>query len=134
WNEYDHGSDLTRVLSDTYELSAYWRGKWGGFSAYGRGSIGLVDFSGRRTFVGDAGGDRVEKDIESDWTGTLITFTAGAAYEGRAGSLFYRPSASIEYLSLDEGGYTEEGGGEALDLIVDDRKSDELAINGGLAV
>src|SRR5690606_33871900 len=63
WNEYDNGSDQTRILSDTYELSAYWRGKWGGFSAYGRGAIGLVDFSGRRTFTGTAGGETVEKNV-----------------------------------------------------------------------
>jgi len=134
WNEYDHGHDQTRILSDTYELSAYWRGKWGGFSAFGRGSIGLVDFSGRRTFVGAAGGETIQKDIQSDWSGTLMTFVAGAAYEARSGSFFARPAVSIDYLSLDEDGYTEEGGGEALDLIVEDRKSDELAANGGLTL
>src|SRR5690606_18953089 len=134
WNEYDNGSDRTRILSDTYELSAYWRGNWGGFSAYGRGSIGLVDFSGRRTFTGSADGEAVEKNVRGDWKGTLMTLTGGASYEGRSGSLFYRPAVSVDYLSLDEDGYTETGGGEALDLIVEDRKSDELALNGGLTL
>src|SRR5690606_23053191 len=134
WNEYDNGSDQTRILSDTYELSAYWRGKWGGFSAYGRGAIGMVDFSGRRTFTGTADGETVEKNVMSDWGGTLMTFVAGMAYEGRSGSFFFRPAVSIDYLSLDEDGHTEEGGGAALDLIVEDRKSDELAANGGLTL
>lgn len=134
WNEYDNGTDQSRILSDTYELSAYWRGKWGGFSAYGRGAVGLVDFSGRRTFTGMAGEDAIEKNVRSDWGGTLMTFVAGAAYEGRSGNFFFRPAVSIDYLSLDEDGYTEEGGGEALDLIVDNRKSDELAANGGLTL
>ncbi len=134
WNEYDNGNDQTRILSDTYELSAYWRGTWGGFSAYGRGAIGLADFSGRRTFTGTADGEAVEKNVKSDWGGTLMTFVAGLAYEGRSGRFFFRPAVSVDYLSLDEDGHTEEGGGAALDLIVDDRKSDELAANGGLTL
>ncbi len=134
WNEYDTGSDQTRILSDTYELSAYWRGKWGGFSAYGRGSVGLANFSGRRTFSGTVGSETVEKTIHSDWNGTLMTLSGGAAYEGRGGNFFFRPAVSVDYLTLDEDGHTEEGGGEALDLIVDDRKSDELAVNGGLTL
>jgi hypothetical protein len=134
WNEYDTGSDLTRVLSDTYELSAYWRGNWGGFSAFGRGSLGLVDFSGRRTFVGKIGDETIERDVEGDWKGTLITATGGAAYEGTSGSFFFRPAVSVDYLSLAEDGYTEQGGGAALDLTVDERKSDELAVNGGMTL
>ena len=46
-----------------------------------------------------------------------------------AGSFFIRPSAGIEYYRLSEDGYQEEGGGTALDLTVDKRKSDELAVN-----
>ena len=134
WNEYDNGSDLTRILSDTYELAAYWRGKWGGFSAHGRGSVGIVDFSGRRTFTGTVGDKTIEKNVRADWTGTLMTLSGGAAYEGRGGRFFFRPAVSVDYLSLDEDGYEEEGGGEALDLIVEDRKSDELAVNGGLTL
>jgi hypothetical protein len=134
WNEYDTGSDLNRVLSDTYELAGYWRGRFGQFMAYGRGSIGLVDFSGRRTFVGAANGETVSKDVQGDWRGTLITATGGVSYEGRAGGLFFRPAVSVDYLRLDEDGYTETGGGDALDLIVEDRKSDEFAVNGGLTL
>lgn len=134
WNEYDTGSDQTRILSDTYELSAYWRGKWGGFSAYARGAAGLVQFSGRRTFTGTAGSQAIEKNVQSDWDGMLMTLSGGLSYEGRGGDFFFRPAVSAEYLSLDEDGYTEKGGGDALDLIVEDRKSDELAVNGGLTL
>lgn len=134
WNEYDTGSDQTRILSDTYELSAYWRGKWGGLSAYGRGSVGLVDFSGRRTFTGTTGTETIEKTVQSDWSGTLMTLSGGVSYEGRGGGFFFRPAISADYLSLDEDGYTEEGGGDALDLIVENRKSDEFAVNGGLTL
>lgn len=134
WNDYDNGSDLSRVLSDTYELAGYWRGKWGPLAAYGRGSIGLVDFSGRRTFVGTVDGDAVEKTANADWNGMLITASGGVSLEGGGRNFFFRPAVSFDYVRLDEDGYTETGGGDALDLIVEDRKSDELAVNGGLTL
>ena len=134
WNDYDQGTDLTNVQSDTYELAAYWRGQWSGFSAYARGSAGLVNLSGRRSFLGAIGTESVEKTSENEWDGTLVTFGSGLAYEGRSGRFFFRPAVSVDYVRLKEDGYTDTGGGEALDLIVDDRKSDELAANGGLTL
>ncbi len=132
WNEYDNGSNDNRVLSDTYELAAYWRGKWGGFSAYGRGSIGMVDLRGRRTFRGMAGETAVERNTVSEWDATLMTFSGGASYEFGSNSLFLRPTVSFDYLKLKEDGYTDKGG-EGLNLMVEDRSSDEFAVNAGLA-
>src|SRR5690606_23268783 len=54
--------------------------------------------------------------------------------EGRSGALFFRPSVSVDYLKLDEDGYTSTGGGDALDLTVEDRQSDEFAANAGLTL
>lgn len=134
WNEYDNGGDNNKVLSDTYELAAYWRGKWGGFGAYGRGSIGMVDFNGRRTFAGVVGDETIQKSVISEWSGTVLTASGGVSYEGGGGHLFFRPAVSFDYLRLNEDGYTDTGGGDALDLIVEDRKSDEFAVNGGMTV
>jgi len=134
WNDYDNGSDLNRVVSDTYELAGYWRGKWGGFSAFGRGSIGRVDFNARRTFRGTADGENVDVTVHSDWSGTLLTATGGMAYEGRGGSFFFRPAVSFDYIRLSENGYTDKDGGDALKLVVEDRTSDEFAVNGGLTL
>jgi len=134
WNEHTSGSENHRVQSDTYELAGYWRGKWGGFAAYARGSIGTVDFNGRRTFTGMAGDKSVELSALSNWNGTLVTFNGGASFEGGGRYLFFRPSVTVDYTKLDEDGYTDTGGGESLDLIVEDRKSDELAVNGGLTL
>lgn len=134
WNDYDNGTQFNNVQSDTYELAAYWRGKWGGLNAFARGSAGLATFQGRRTFRGVVDGKTIEKTSESDWDGTMMTFNAGVSYEARAGSFFARPSVSIDYLKLKEDGYTDTGGDEALDLIVEARTSDEIGANGGLAV
>ncbi len=135
WNEHDNGvNDFRNVQSDNYELAAYWHGQWGGLAAFARGSIGMANFNARRTFVGMNGDEGVEKTSKADWNGTFITFNGGASYEGGSGDFFFRPAVTVDYLTLDEDGYTEAGGGEALDLIVADRKSDEFAVNGGMTV
>lgn len=134
WNDYDQGTQLTNVESDTYELAAYWHGQWGGLSLFGRGSVGKVGFEGRRTFQGAANGEVVSKQVDGEWDGTLMSLSGGVAYEMHSGSAFVRPAVSLDYVSLDEDGYSETGGGDALDLTVDARKSDELGANAGLAV
>ena len=134
WNDYDDGSQFTNVESDTVELAAYWRGHWGGFDFFGRGSLGKVGFDGRRTFTGTANGEALTKEVTGDWDGTLMTLSGGVAYEAHSGAAFVRPSVSLDYLTLDEDSYSDTGGGAALDLTVDARESDELAANAGLAV
>jgi hypothetical protein len=134
WNNYNQGSDSNIVQSDTYELAAYWHGSWGGFSAYARGSVGRSDFNGRRTFTGLNGTQQVEKSALADRSGTLVSASGGIAYEGGGSHFFFRPTASFDYLKLHEKGYTDTGGGAGLDLIVDPRNSDELAVNGGLVL
>ena len=135
WNEYDQLGGDQSANSDTYELGAYWRGHWGGFTAFGRGSIGKVDADGWRLFRYTLDEKEVERQVKGEWGGTLMTASAGMAYEfGGEGAFFARPSVSADYVSLDEDGYTETGGDEALDLTVEDRKSDEFAVNGGLTL
>ncbi|MEO2038996.1 MAG: autotransporter outer membrane beta-barrel domain-containing protein, partial [Martelella sp.] len=115
WNEYDQLGGDQSANSDTYELGAYWRGHWGGFTAFGRGSIGKVDLDGWRVFKYILDGKDLERQIHGDWGGTLMTASAGMAYEfGGDGAFFARPSVSADYVSLDEDGYTETGGDEAL--------------------
>lgn len=135
WNDYDDGTQFTNVESDTYELAGYWRGHWGGLDLFARGSLGRVDFAGKRTFFGiDEDGETVTKDVKGKWKGTLTTLSGGAAYELRSGNAFVRPTVSLDYVKLHEDGYSERGGGDALDLVVDERSSDELAANAGVAV
>lgn len=134
WNEHDQGSENNRVLSNTYSLGAYWRGHWGGFTAFGRGSFGLSSFDGRRTFIGQVGDETIERTATGEWNGTMLSASAGAAYEIGGRHLFARPAVSIDYLSLDEDGYTDTGGGDGLNLIVGQRKSDKFAVNGGLTL
>jgi len=124
------GSTENEVDSDQYELGAYWHGNWGGLRAFAHGSAARINFDSLRHFSGTAGGTAFTRDARASWNGTLWTAGAGVAYEIRTGRLVIRPLATIDYASLSEGDYTETGGGDGFDLIVDERSSDELAASG----
>ena len=128
WNRHDSGRENS-VLSNTYEAALYWRGDWGAFSSFARGSYGLSDFEGSRQFLGMNGDDRLARTIERDWSGNVASFMAGASVEGGTQYFFIRPSVIVDYIRLDENGYEETGGGDALDLSIEDRTSDELGLN-----
>lgn len=134
WSEYSSLSEDNRVLSDTYEIAGYWRGQWGKINAWARGSYGIVNFNGRRTFMATLDGENIERSAIREWDGRLTTFSGGASYEGGGKTFFYRPSVTFDYVRLSEDGYTDTGGGDGFNLIVEDRTSDELAVNAGLTV
>ncbi|WP_298269851.1 DUF2867 domain-containing protein, partial [uncultured Bradyrhizobium sp.] len=52
WNKYKNGPFDNSVLSDSYEVGAHWRGKFGPVIAFARGGAGKADFSGSRLFAG----------------------------------------------------------------------------------
>ncbi len=129
-----HGSDSKgdtglAVDSDQYELAAHWRGDFGPLQAFARLSAAHIDFSGSRRFVSGT----VSRKAEGDWSGKLYSATAGLSYEKRMGRLSLRPAAGIDYYRLKEKGYSETGGGDALNLTVLGRTSDELTANGTIA-
>jgi hypothetical protein len=129
-----NGDNDNQVRTGQYELAAYWRLRRGGFNAFVRGSAALIDFEGSRYFAGlDGQGEAVTRTATGNWNGQLYSASAGLSYEVRMGRLSLRPAASIDYYKLTEDGYTETGGGDGFDLIVEDRDSDELAATATLA-
>ncbi len=122
------GETDNQVRAEQYELAAYWRGQWGGLRAFARGSAAIVDFRGTRTFTGED----VTRTASGDWGGRLYSAAAGVSYEHGFGRLSLRPLASIDYYRLTENGYVETGGGDAFNLTVDERTSDEFALNATL--
>lgn len=133
WNRHDSLAENS-LISNTYEGAIYWRGTWGAFSGFARGSYSFADFDGLRQFRGTADGETVSKTIEGEWSGNATSFIAGASVETGSQFFFVRPSVTIDYIRLSEDGYTETGGGDALDLTVEERTSDELAVNAGSAI
>lgn len=128
----DRGTD-NEVGADQWELSGYWRGSWNGLSSFARVSAGRISFDGSRRFGGTNGTEVVSRVSQADWNGDLFSAAGQVAYEIPVGALSLRPIAAIDYYRLKEDGYSESGGGKAMDLVVADRTSDELAVTGSIA-
>ncbi|MET0372133.1 MAG: autotransporter domain-containing protein [Sphingobium sp.] len=128
---YIHGSDSTQetqnaVDSDQFELATHWRGQFGPVQAFARLSGARIDFRGTRRFTSAA----ITRSAEGNWSGTLWSGTAGISYVARFGRVSLRPAAGVDYYRLTERSYSETGGGDAFNLIVGGRRSDELAASG----
>ncbi|MFC0202894.1 autotransporter outer membrane beta-barrel domain-containing protein [Novosphingobium soli] len=132
YNDHKNG-DVSDVKSKGFELAAHWRGKFGPVSGFARGSVGTADFDGERNFYGAVGSESVRRTMNAEWDGKFVTAAAGAAVEGGSQFFFFRPGVTVDYVRLKEDGYTETGG-EALDLAVASRTSDELGVNGSMTV
>ncbi|MBA3677471.1 MAG: autotransporter domain-containing protein [Sphingosinicella sp.] len=126
------GND-NEVRANQYELAAYWRGKWGGLAAHARASAAMIGFDGTRTFRGTVSNETVTRTASGEWDGQLYSAAAGLSYEIALGRLSFRPAVSVDYYRLSEDGYTETGGGDAMNLSVKDRTSDEAAAEVSLA-
>lgn len=127
------GENANEVSTGQLELAAYWRARFGGFNAWARASAAMIDFEGTRIFAGAIPGETVARNATGNWDGKLWSAAGGVSYEARFGRISLRPAVSIDYYRLDEDGYTETGGGDAFNLIVDDRVSDETAVNATVA-
>jgi hypothetical protein len=134
---YLWGKDGVRsneLISNHYEGGVYIRGGSGPFHAWARATIGTINFDSTRNFSSTVNGAAVSRTAKGSWKGTLYSGTAGLSYEVRTGRLTIRPNASVEYYKLSEDAYTETGGGDAMDLTVRSRNSDEAAANALLSV
>lgn len=134
WNKHKSGFFDNSVLSDSYEAGAHWRGKFGPVISFARVGLGKADFSGSRVVAGGTGTNAFSYTINRAWKGDFVTATGGVSIEGGGQFFFFRPSLVVDYLRLKEDGYTETGGGNALNLTVEGRSSKEVGINGAVAV
>lgn len=130
WGGDTDGGTDNEVIANQIEAAVHWRANWGRFNGYARGSYGHISYGSTRLFAGSIGTEAVKREAEGDWNGRLITAAAGAGYELGMGLMRVRPKVAVDYVRLREGGYTETGGGDAFNLIVASRTSDELAISG----
>lgn len=111
------------------------------FGVYAGANIGGFDLD----LYGGVGGDWFEHDRRvlvgtfdaqpsAEWTGYHVASSARLGRNFTAGRYFFRPSVSVDYLSLFESSYEETGGGAGIDLIVDDRESSSMSATGMLTL
>lgn len=129
-----NASNLNEVTSSQFEGALHWRLRSDGWMANARISGAPISFKGTRRFQAEAGADDIDETIRGKWDGTLWSASGSVAHDGRLGGLSVRPTVAVDYYKLTEKGYTETGGGDALDLTVLGRDSDELAVSGTVAV
>lgn len=122
------------LVSSQYEGGAYWRAALGPIRAFARATAGTIDFEGSRFFSATINNSLVSRQADGKWKGRIFSGAAGVSYDAQVGPISIRPTASVEYYSLKEKGYTETGGGEAFDLTVGSRKSTETAANATVAL
>ncbi len=123
----DNNGGTGTVKSTQHELAAFWRLAKGPFYAFARGSAARVSLASERSFTGSDNGTAFTYANAAEWKGWLYSGAAGASYEfDVAENLSLRPQGAIDYYRLAENGYTETGGGTAMDLTVQDRNSTAL--------
>ncbi len=129
-----NGSNSNEIWSNQFELASYWRLNTGNWLAHARISGAKIAFDSYRYFNGVVGTEEITKTMTADWDGTLWSTSGAVAYDLRSGNLSIRPTVAVDYYKLKEDGYAETGGGDALDLTVAERNSDELAVSGTVAL
>ena len=122
----DDGASAAETLSiNRVEAGGYWRYVAGRFVLNARlaGSYIAAD-SHRAIFIYDDSDALIAKRVaDGSWSGWAVNGRVAASYEGRIGGLYARPTASLDYLRLEEGDYNEKNGGDAVDLHVSARQS-----------
>lgn len=127
-------ANANEVSSSQFEGALHWRLRSNGILASARISGAPVSFKGTRLFQAEAGADDINETMRANWDGTLWSAAGSVAYDTRLGGISFRPAIAVDYYKLQEDGYTETGGGDALDLTVLSRDSDELAVSGTVAL
>ncbi|TPE65074.1 autotransporter outer membrane beta-barrel domain-containing protein [Sandaracinobacter neustonicus] len=125
-----------KINASQHDIGAFWRtGREGPFYAYARLGAAHGSFSGSRTVDGTADDSDFSYSTSGKWKGWLVSGMGGASYDIEPSERFtIRPKLGLEWFRLSETGYTESGGGEAIDLTVGRRNSSALSASTTLAL
>jgi len=131
WGRNRDTETINQVNANTYELAGFWRLKRGGLRVTTRGAVSFVDLESTRSFEGLNGTEQVSLTATGERSGRLYSAMGTVSYDWISRSGFsFRPVVSLDYYRLHEKGYTETGGGNAFNLSVASRTSDEMAVTG----
>jgi hypothetical protein len=107
----------------------YWRGTYGPLSLDAQLGAGYVWVTNRREFLYSDALGVVHRVAKGSWNGYTLSGRIGAAYLQNFGRMFLEPRVHADYLRIHENGYSETGGGDAFDLIVNGRNSDAATVS-----
>ncbi|WP_326914821.1 autotransporter outer membrane beta-barrel domain-containing protein [Sphingopyxis chilensis] len=134
--EVENNGGSQTIDTSQHDLGLFWRtGRNGSFYGFARVGAARTSFSSERNVTGAADDSEFTYTTVGDWSGWLFSGMGGASYNFTpTRRLSIRPKAVLEWYRLSEGGYTESGGGEAIDLAVAKRNSSALSGITSLAV
>jgi len=110
----------------------YWRGTYGGLRLDAQLGAGYVWVTNRREFLYSDSLGVVHRVANGSWNGYTLSGRIGAAYLQNFGRMFLEPRVHADYLRIHESGYSETGGGDAFDLIVNGRNSDAATVDASI--
>ena len=115
-----------------FSAGVYWRDTAGGLTANLGLNGGYASLKSTRVLSDPAAG--LNKEAKSDWNGLTFAAHAGLSYLLEAGRFYFKPQATADYFMLKEDGRAESGGGQAMDLSIDERSSNQLSAFAGVTL
>ncbi len=132
----DNNGGSQTVDTSQHDLAAFWRtGRDSPLFAFARVGAARTSFSSTRDVTPTIDDVEYSYQTTGDWSGWLFSGMGGASYDIKpTRNLKIRPKAVLEWFRLGEDGYSESGGGEAVDLTVEKRTSSSLSATTSLAL
>ncbi|MDR3511854.1 MAG: hypothetical protein P4L73_09480 [Caulobacteraceae bacterium] len=112
------------------EGGAYWRAGGEGLNVNASVNGGYVSLGSHRLLLNQTASGAVSllRDAESQWSGAVASAQFGVAYQITKGRFYMRPEVNADYIALYETAHSERGGGQALDLAINSRLSQEGSV------
>ena len=132
FSDYDNdtGSDGDLFISSS-QLSLYASISGAGFFFDAMGNAAYNTYDNERTVLIE---DVIRRETEGDWSAWQYGGSAQAGYRLALGWFGATLSGNVSYLRLEEDAYEETGGGEGVNLAVDERTTTSLRAGGGMAL
>ncbi|MEZ5939542.1 MAG: autotransporter outer membrane beta-barrel domain-containing protein [Hyphomonadaceae bacterium] len=124
----EHGRTRAPLNVTQKSVGAYGGWKSGDFALTGIASYGFVDVTSNRDTVIGA----LTDELRADWNANTLHAGARATYLMKAGVVDVQPYASVDYMRLNQDGYTETStGSTGLGLIASDAESSLSSASAG---
>jgi outer membrane autotransporter protein len=117
-------------LAQSTMASVYYSLNRKGFFWDSIGSLAWNAYKSKRVVVAGS----VSRTAEGDWNGYQAGLSSQVGFSAVMGPISFRPSVGLSYAFLDQDSYTEDGGGDGVDLSIDSSTFQTLRANAELRI
>lgn len=130
-NVDENGASAAESLNGSvFAAGLYWRETAGGLTANLGVTGGYAMMDNKRVVLNTD--TALQRTAKSKWNGYTAAIHGNASYTLMAGRFYAKPHVTADYFLFKEDGRTESGGGEAIDLKIEDRSSSQLSAFAGV--